>query len=405
MSAIIHEPLAARYARYVTALAGEVLPAAVVDLDALEHNLALMSARAGATPIRLATKSFRCIGLLQHVTRALGARGRGLMCYSAREAEHLAQHGFDDLFVAYPSVQRADVEALVRLSAAGRRVTMAVDSDAHLSVLADAARAASVILGVVIDLDTRLSLSGLLIGAKRSPLFEAPHIIELAERVRSTPGLSLQGIMAYEAHVAGLTDDNPFSRALNRPKRMFKALAMRQLRARRAAIASALEARGFSGLMFNGGGTATVHQAAQEPWLTEVTLGSGVLAPHLFDYHHGLRLVPAACFALGISRIPEPGHVTVLGGGFSASGEAGPDRLPLPYLPPGMRLVSREGAGEVQTPLTLPHGTALAVGAPVFFRHAKAGELAEHVREYLLVRGERIVDRAATYRGEDKSFL
>jgi D-serine deaminase-like pyridoxal phosphate-dependent protein len=41
----------------------------------------------------------------------------------------------------------------------------------------------------------------------------------------------------------------------------------------------------------------------------------------------------------------------------------------------------------------------------VFFRHAKAGELAEHFAEYMLVRGERVEARAPTYRGLQKCFL
>jgi D-serine deaminase-like pyridoxal phosphate-dependent protein len=70
-----------------------------------------------------------------------------------------------------------------------------------------------------------------------------------------------------------------------------------------------------------------------------------------------------------------------------------------------------EGAGEVQTPLKVggggsqKHRVTLDVGDPVFFRHAKAGELAEHVNEYLLVRGDKIVDRVHTYRGMGRCFL
>jgi hypothetical protein len=45
------------------------------------------------------------------------------------------------------------------------------------------------------------------------------------------------------------------------------------------------------------------------------------------------------------------------------------------------------------------------LGAPVLFRHAKAGELAEHFNEYLLVRGDRVVTHAKTYRGFSFCFL
>jgi D-serine deaminase-like pyridoxal phosphate-dependent protein len=57
----------------------------------------------------------------------------------------------------------------------------------------------------------------------------------------------------------------------------------------------------------------------------------------------------------------------------------------------------------VQTPVAVPHDIAL--GDPIFFRPAKAGELAEHVAEYLLVRGDRVVGRAPTYRGLGHVFL
>jgi D-serine deaminase-like pyridoxal phosphate-dependent protein len=72
-------------------------------------------------------------------------------------------------------------------------------------------------------------------------------------------------------------------------------------------------------------------------------------------------------------------------------------------LPAGIELLGTEGAGEVQTPIRSV--TPLQLGQPVFFRHAKAGELAEHFDEYLFVRGERIVARAKTYRGLGHSFL
>jgi len=136
-----------------------------------------------------------------------------------------------------------------------------------------------------------------------------------------------------------------------------------------------------------------------------VTVGSGFVDSHLFDGYRGLGLEPAAFFALQVVRRPGPGLVTCHGGGYIASGSAGPSRLPIPALPPGLSLLSLEGAGEVQTPLELGRGRELSLGDPVFFRHAKAGELAEHFEEYVLIRGDRIEGRAPTYRGLGKCFL
>ena len=68
----------------------------------------------------------------------------------------------------------------------------------------------------------------------------------------------------------------------------------------------------------------------------------------------------------------------------------------MPWLPEGLALSPLEGAGEVQTPLHAPSNVRLAIGDVVFFRHAKAGELAEHFAEYLLVPHERYLVKLNT---------
>ncbi len=95
----------------------------------------------------------------------------------------------------------------------------------------------------------------------------------------------------------------------------------------------------------------------------------------------------------------------MLGGGWVASGPAGRDRLPVPWLPAGLRLDGLEGAGEVQTPLRGSAADNLAVGDRVWFRHAKAGELCEHVNTLHVVEGDTLTGSVETYRGEGKAFL
>src|SRR4029453_4844743 len=114
---------------------------------------------------------------------------------------------------------------------------------------------------------------------------------------------------------------------------------------------------------------------------------------------------PAAYFAASVVRVPGPGLVTVHGGGWIASGPAERSRLPQPALPPGLSMLSKEGAGEVQTPLTGTAADGLRVGDRVWFRHAKAGELCEHVDELHLIDGDQISGTALTYRGEHQTFL
>ncbi|MDQ4042073.1 MAG: amino acid deaminase/aldolase, partial [Actinomycetota bacterium] len=88
-----------------------------------------------------------------------------------------------------------------------------------------------------------------------------------------------------------------------------------------------------------------------------------------------------------------------------ASGAAGRDRQPVPHLPERLRLDPLEGAGEVQTPVRGRAAENLRLGANVYMRHAKAGELCEHFQGLYLLRGGEIVDEVSTYRGEGRCFL
>jgi D-serine deaminase-like pyridoxal phosphate-dependent protein len=204
--------------------------------------------------------------------------------------------------------------------------------------------------------------------------------------------------MAYEAQLAGVPDRDAATR-------LFKRVAHPPVVEGRRELVRRLRERGLEPAIVNGGGTGNVRQAAAEGALDEVTVGSGFLAGHLFDGYDGLALRPALAFALQVVRRPAPGIVTCHGGGFVASGAAGEDRLPRPVWPEGCRLLGREGAGEVQTPILLPSGAEVALGGLILFRHAKSGELAEHFNDYLLVSGGKIEGRTKTYRGLGQVFL
>jgi D-serine deaminase-like pyridoxal phosphate-dependent protein len=179
---------------------------------------------------------------------------------------------------------------------------------------------------------------------------------------------------------------------------------MREVSERRAEVVAAI--REVAPLEFvNGGGTGSLARTAAEPAVTELAAGSGLYDPVLFDGYRSLELRPAAGFALPVSRRPGPGVATLLGGGYVASGPAGKDRLPEPYLPPGLRVDPLEGAGEVQTPVLGDAADRLGIGDNVYLRHAKAGELCERFDSLHLLAGGEIVAEVPTYRGEGKTFL
>ncbi len=396
------------YARYVRALGDRPLPAAMVDLDAVDRNIetVLAPVRAAGKHLRIASKSVRCVALLRYITDHSNGCVRGVMAYTAREAEHLVRAGFDDVLIAYPSMHPAEALAVARANAAGATVRPIVDDAAQLAVLATEAKRAGTVVPVTIDVDMSYRLLGgrVHLGVRRSPIHDVGPAVDLARTISTQAGLRFDGVMGYEAQIAGLPDQSRTSAWLDPVRGMIKRASGARVRELRGALFEALRDAGLAPNVFNGGGTGSVHSTSAEPWLTEVTAGSGFLGSHLFDSYDGLSLVPACCFALQVTRIPAPGFATCHAGGYIASGASGADRLPIAYLPEGLELTSLEGAGEVQTPLHLRDGVTLRLGDRVFFRHAKSGEIAEHFNHYALVRGDRVVEEVPTYRGEGCAF-
>jgi D-serine deaminase-like pyridoxal phosphate-dependent protein len=376
-------------------------PTYVVDLDAFDLNAAELAARAAGKPIRLATKSLRVPALIQRALRAPGFGG--VLTYSLREALWLHAHELcDDLVMGYPTV---DVEALRRLTGdrrAAASITLMVDDTTHLD-LVDANRGGDAEVRVAIDIDAGLRIGRAHVGPRRSPVVGVEGAVALARAVVARRGFRLVGVMTYEGQVAGVPDAVPGQPVRSLTVRRIKDASVRRLGPRRADVSAAL--RSLAGLEFwNAGGSGSVETSAADPVVTEVTAGSGLLVPALFDHYRAFAPRPAAYLGLRVVRRPGPGCVTVAGGGLIASGPTGSDRSPVPWAPPGLRLTRLEGAGEVQTPLVGPGAEHLDVGDLVWFRHAKAGEPAEHVREAHLLAGQRIVDAVPTYRGTGNAW-
>jgi D-serine deaminase-like pyridoxal phosphate-dependent protein len=395
----------AQRTRLDTATAELDPPLAVVDLDALDANADDLVRRAAGRPIRVASKSVRSRPVLRRVLARPGFAG--VLGYTLAEALWLA--GGDDpvstdVVVGYPTVDRGALRRLAADEQAAARITLMVDSLEQLDVLdAVAPTGSRPTVRVCLDLDASWRLGPAHVGVRRSPVHSAAEAGALARALVARPGVALVGVMAYEAQIAGL-GDAPAGRPLRgvAVRRMQRASG-RELAARRAAAVAAV--REVAELEFvNGGGTGSLERTTTEPAVTELAAGSGLYSPTLFDAYRVFRGRPAALFALPVTRRPGPGLVTVAGGGWIASGPAGPDRVPTPTYPAGLRLLPTEGAGEVQTPLRGPGTAELGVGDRVWFRHAKAGELCERVDVLHAVNGSSVVDAWPTYRGEGRTF-
>ena len=382
-------------------------PFAFVDLDAMWSNAEAMLERAGAKPIRVASKSLRCRALLERILRR-DERFAGLMTFTLPETLWLAESGFENLLLAYPTADTGALEELALRSVAnpeGAPIVM-VDCAGHLDAIESVLGAGAAPVRVCIDLDAGWwALGGRIkVGPKRSPVHTVEQAVALAQEIERRPQVKLAALMSYEGQIAGVGDQPPGRRLRGAAIRAMQRRSAAELAERRGAVVAAI--REFAELpIVNGGGTGSLELTGAEQAVTEIAAGSGFYAPTLFDSYSRFTLTPAAGFALPIVRKPTPAVATALGGGYLASGSGDTARLPSPWLPPGLELDAEEGAGEVQTPLSGDPAADLQIGDRVYMRHAKAGELCERFDALHLIEGDEIVDVVPTYRGEGQTFL
>src|SRR5919106_255270 len=223
-------------ARYDAILATATPPFAFVDLDALRRNAGRMLEQAGGLPIRVASKSVRSAAVLRRILD-LDPGFRGVLAFTVPEALYLASQGFEDLVVAYPSVDRRAIGEVAALAAAepARAPVLMVDDRPHLDLIEGAIGGGPAEVRVCLDIDAGWwPLGGRLarIGPKRSPVHEPARARRMAEEIQARPGTRLAGLMAYEGQIAGVGDRIPGRPLRSLVIRAMQSASLRELRRR-----------------------------------------------------------------------------------------------------------------------------------------------------------------------------
>lgn len=242
-------------------------PALLIDSEVMEANIATMARyfldlAAKGLPVRLRphTKTHKCPALARRQIEAGGTRG--IACQKLGEAEVMAAAGItEDILIAN---QIVGAEKIARLVALRRRtnVMVCVDDERNLAELSEAAQAAGVRLGVLVELD---------VGMKRCGVPTVEEAVRLAQLADRLPGIVFEGLQGYEGHLVDIPDEAQRRRAVERDM-----AAM--LEAKRQ-----IEAVGLEVLHVDAGGTGTYHITSQIPGMTEIQAGS-------YIFHDGLYL-------------------------------------------------------------------------------------------------------------------
>ena len=229
-------------------------PALVVDLDQLEGNITRLATHAKAAGIALRphAKTHKCaaIARLQVAAGALG------VCVATlREAEAMAEGGVGGILITSEMVGSVKIRRLLELARRQPDTMSVVDDPGHAAELSAAARAAGLILNVLIDVDP---------GSRRTGVAAGEGAAQLARKIAGLPGLRLRGIHCYSgssAHVTGFEQ-----RRAHSEKAMSPAIAtFRELRR-----------EGLPMEILSGGSTGTYNIDPAFGAMTELQAGSYV---------------------------------------------------------------------------------------------------------------------------------
>ena len=222
-------------------------PCFVIDLDLMERNIEKMADYFKDRPAMLRPH------MKHHKTpeiahKQLAAGAIGVCCQKLGEAEAMAGGGVDNILITYEIIGPAKIHRLVELA---RRVNLLVTVDDANNVrdLSEAARSASVPLGILVDINC---------GQNRCGVDPGEAAVALARVVDSAPGLELKGLCGYEGHLQAVVDlEERTTRARD---------AMAQVMATAEAIRNA----GLPSEIISAGGTGTYNITGDYPGVTEV---------------------------------------------------------------------------------------------------------------------------------------
>ena len=168
-------------------------PALLINHEVLDRNINRMAAyfKRGDVRLRPHSKTHKSAAIAH---KQIAAGAVGVTCAKLGEAEAMADGGITDILIANQIVGPIKIARLVEL-AKRIRIAVAVDDPANVRALSQAASAAGVTLGCLVEVN---------IGMNRCGVEPGEPALRLAELVANSPGLAFGGIQSYEGHLVNL---------------------------------------------------------------------------------------------------------------------------------------------------------------------------------------------------------
>ena len=164
-------------------------PCLVLDLDALERNVAKMGRIAQQMGVRhrVHGKMHKSVDVALLQERLGGSCG--VCCQKVSEAEVFARGGIKDVLVSNQVRDPAKIDRLARIPKLGARTIVCVDDIANVADLSAAAVRHGTQIECLVEIDC---------GAGRCGVTTTPAVVEIAQAIDAAPGLRFAGLQAYQ---------------------------------------------------------------------------------------------------------------------------------------------------------------------------------------------------------------
>ena len=262
-------------------------PVLWVDLDRMEHNITSLGIhfRKAGVQWRPHVKGIK-IPAIAH--KALAAGAIGVTCAKLGEAEVMAAAGIHDILIANQVVGSHKITRLVNLRRQAD-VKIAVDSEATLTELGQAAVAKGVEIGVLVELNTGMERAGVLPG---------DPAVALSRRVHETPGLRYHGLMAWEGHACVEKEEGWKEGEI---KRSVGLLTESAEQCRQA---------GLPVDIVSGGGSGTYKVTPFQPGVTEIQAGGAIFNDATYS-QWGVETQPSLFIRVTVTSRPKPTRMII----------------------------------------------------------------------------------------------
>ncbi len=345
-------------------------PALILDLDALDRNIATMATRAKSLGVALRphAKSHKCVEIARRLVAA-GALGPG--CATIGEAEAMAGGGIGGILITSPMATADMRERVRRLLLRGADVMLVADDRGNVEALAAIAAGVPRPLRILVELD---------VGVGRTGCVEIGDAVALAKHIAGHGSLRFAGIQAYWGNLQQVTP-------LEERERRVAA----QIERTRALIAT-LTGTGLKPEIVSGSGTGTHLIDGRSGVFTELQPGSFLFLDSCYAAitmsAKGNPFVPALFVAAGVVTSNRPDRVIVNAGWKAFATDSGRP-VPMRGAPAG---ATYRYMGDEHGAVEFESGTLPPLGAVIELLTSHCDPTVNLHARYQVVRGDEVVD-------------